>query len=79
MFHADTDVRIGHEGSVETDDVDARAIVHDLKFSKDLLSNGGFGVDEDELKEGRGTRVKGNRVDDEREVSLLASQASPAG
>jgi len=56
VLHTDTDVRIRHEGSVETDNVDARAIVHDLKFSKDLLSNRGFGVDEDELKGEQGER-----------------------
>lgn len=70
VFHADADMRIRHERSVEAHDVYTRAIVHDLKFSKDLLSNRGFGVDEDELSNDtrRGGRTKGQR-----EVSLSQS------
>lgn len=56
MLHADADVRVGHEGPVEADDVYARAVVHDLELPQDLLPHRGFSVDEDEL----GTR----RVDE---------------
>jgi hypothetical protein len=50
MFHADTDMGIRQESTIERNDILALAIVHDLELPQDLLTDRRLRIDEDQLR-----------------------------
>src|SRR6266850_3419354 len=50
-LHADTNVRIRQEGTVERNDVSRVTVVHDVKLAQDLLTNGRLRIDENDLSQ----------------------------
>lgn len=49
IFHDDTDVHVDGEAPVIPHNVGRRAVIHDLQLAEDLLPDGRFRVDENEL------------------------------
>lgn len=54
MLHADADLAVAVEGSVEAHDVGRVALVQHLQLPDDLVADGGLDLQVDQLQEGRG-------------------------
>lgn len=51
MLHADADLSVAVEGAVEANDVGGIAFVEHLQLSNDLVPNGGFDLQVDQLQQ----------------------------
>jgi hypothetical protein len=49
ILHDNADVYVDGEAAVISDDIGRRAVIHDLQLAEDLLPDGRFRVDENEL------------------------------